>query len=138
MKAIFCLDLITKVFLFLFNNHIIVGTDIEQLFLSFDCSLSQHCDPDEPAPTIGLWGNLGKGEVLGGEFIFSRRNLVIPMNPKGTMVIWYGQREEHGTAMLECTEEAVRCVGVIGRKGKFKKIREENRFKMYEEKENSE
>lgn len=113
----------------MFNIDVVLGTDMEQMFMTFNASLAQHIDPDEPVPTVGLWGNLGNtGSVIGGEFVFSRRNLVIPINPKGTLIIWFGEKEEHGTAALKFDEGMMRCAAVIGRKGEFEKIREEKRF----------
>lgn len=99
------------------------------MFLSFNGSLSQHRDSDEPGPTIGLWGNIGPGQVNGGEFVFSQRNLALSMDPRGTLVVWFGQLEEHGTAMLTAND-AMRCAVALGRKGEFEIIREENNFEM--------
>jgi len=98
------------------------GTNMEELFFSINASLAQHCDPGEAFPSIGLFGNLFEGSVVGGHFVFSRRNLIVPFNPNGTILIWNSHLEEHGTSLL-MTDGAVRFGSALVHKREFDNIK---------------
>lgn len=101
------------------------GTFADQLFFSFSAYLTQHTDPGEPFPTVGLWGDLKQdvekeiGCVEGGYFVFSQRNLIVPFNPKGSILIWQACTEEHGTSVLKANGNVQRFGSAVTHKAKL-------------------
>jgi len=52
------------------------------------------------APAIGYFCNYLQNNTA-GEFIFPEHNIILPFNPSGTLLIWYGSSIPHATGLYE-------------------------------------
>lgn len=81
-------------------------------FVSYNFSGTNHCDPHDKIPSLGWWCQDGT-VVTGGMWWFSCLNILLEFNPVGTLMLFDGKIDEHGTGAFSEDSKGIQIGTVL-------------------------
>ena len=91
----------------------LLGTPYTSQFISYNFSGSNHIDPGDKIPSLGWWCHHGSENVVGGYWWFSRINALVYFNPSGTLMLFDGAVDEHGTGVFSKKNKGLQIGSVM-------------------------